>query len=312
MAEDIFLGGKTYVSSKKAAKECGYAQDYVGQLARGGIIDAQRVGGLWYVSMDSLEAYKRNSDNFTPKPPVVSSQSRDLDTIVSFDGKDYVSSSRASKLTGYNPDYVGQLARSGKVLSRQIGNRWYVERDGLLSHKAQKDSLLASVQAEAVGLYRQQATVSMPSEVSNDPHFTYVKEDKHLMPVLSRPEVKPVDLSPVQFETDRTHIPIRVVPKPIQRTAVAGAQRAEAHIRKPMRVSGLSISKATKAVGVLTVVVVLSYGFTSIKSDSMYALVSEAAPASVGQITEGIHRSFEGIMDKLEALVAPAIEYSRD
>src|SRR3990167_8328737 len=62
----------------------------------------------------------------------------DADSLVSFDGKDHISASRAAKITGYHPDYVGQLARSGAIISRQVGNRWYVDRAALLSHKKEK------------------------------------------------------------------------------------------------------------------------------------------------------------------------------
>src|SRR3989344_2053381 len=153
MSDEVFLEGKSYVSAKRASEISGYARDYIGQLARGGLIGAQRVGGLWYVSLDSLTTYQKNADSLTHVQPQKPPQ-QDLDSIVSFDGKDYVSASKAAKLTSYNQDYVGQLARAGKILSRQIGNRWYVERAGLLAHKSQKDALLGAVQAEAVGLLR--------------------------------------------------------------------------------------------------------------------------------------------------------------
>jgi hypothetical protein len=51
MSDEMVIEGKTYISSKRAAQVSGYAQDYIGQLARGGAIDAQRVGGLWFVNL---------------------------------------------------------------------------------------------------------------------------------------------------------------------------------------------------------------------------------------------------------------------
>ena len=158
------------MSSKRAAQSTGYAQDYIGQLARGGLIDAQRVGGLWYKPV-------------VPGPK----QASDIDSIVSFDGKDYISASRAAKLTSYNQDYVGQLARGGKILSRQIGNRWYVEREGLLAHKSQKDSMLAAVQSEAVGLVLPKALeTTRPTYQHDDPLLTYTSDNRDLMPVLEK------------------------------------------------------------------------------------------------------------------------------
>ena len=56
MTNEITLEGEEYISSKRASELSGYAQDYIGQLARVAAIDAKRIGGLWYVSLDSLDA----------------------------------------------------------------------------------------------------------------------------------------------------------------------------------------------------------------------------------------------------------------
>jgi len=49
-------------------------------------------------------------------------------------GKKYISSKRASELTGYAKDYVGQLARAKKVPATRVGRAWYVELDAILKH----------------------------------------------------------------------------------------------------------------------------------------------------------------------------------
>ncbi|MHB1086756.1 MAG: hypothetical protein ACYCZ0_03345 [Minisyncoccota bacterium] len=312
MSDEIVLGNKTYVSSKRAAKACGYAQDYVGQLARGGVIDAQRIGGLWYVSMDSLEAYKRNAEGYTPKLPEVAQAPKELDTIVSFDGKDYVSAARAAKLTGYNPDYVGQLARSGKILSRQVGNRWYVEREGLLAHKTQKDSLLAVVQAESVGLQRP-SDVFVPAlqrvtHAHEQPYLTYIREDHHLMPVLlTKPEqsasVESVDAEP-------RSVPIRVVRR---MSSTSRVRSMDKETSRRIRTSAMTINKATKAAAVLTVVIVVSYGFVSIKSESLYAFfrVDSTEMLVKDSMTAAASTAFERVGNIIEDIVSPEIRYFR-
>ena len=40
--------------------------------------------------------------------------------------RQYVSSKRAAKITGYAKDYVGQLCREGRVSARLVGRNWYV------------------------------------------------------------------------------------------------------------------------------------------------------------------------------------------
>ena len=54
---------------------------------------------------------------------------------ITIDGTSYISSSRAASLFGYTKDYVGQLARSGKIKSQLIGRTWYIDEDSIRSHK---------------------------------------------------------------------------------------------------------------------------------------------------------------------------------
>ncbi len=51
------------------------------------------------------------------------------------DDKIYIPSGRAASLVGYTKDYVGQLARAGKVDSRLIGRSWYISEDSIRKHK---------------------------------------------------------------------------------------------------------------------------------------------------------------------------------
>jgi len=52
-----------------------------------------------------------------------------------FDGKKYISSSRAAKISGYVNDYIGQLCRDGKLEARMVGRSWYVGLESLIQHK---------------------------------------------------------------------------------------------------------------------------------------------------------------------------------
>ncbi|MFZ2694032.1 MAG: helix-turn-helix domain-containing protein, partial [Minisyncoccia bacterium] len=52
-----------------------------------------------------------------------------------FDNKKYISVKDASTLTGYSKDYIGQLCRHKKVLSRRIGRTWYVEEESIVTYK---------------------------------------------------------------------------------------------------------------------------------------------------------------------------------
>jgi hypothetical protein len=56
--EVLTLGGKQFVKASKAAKDLGYASDYVGQLCRSGAVEAHLVGRTWYVNVDTLGAHR--------------------------------------------------------------------------------------------------------------------------------------------------------------------------------------------------------------------------------------------------------------
>jgi hypothetical protein len=48
-----------------------------------------------------------------------------MDELI-FAGNKYISSKRASKLTGYTTDYIGQMCREDKMNCRLVGRNWYV------------------------------------------------------------------------------------------------------------------------------------------------------------------------------------------
>lgn len=54
-----------------------------------------------------------------------------------FEGKKYISAKRASQITGYNSDYIGQLCRKGSLECRLVGRSWFVEEKSLENHKSE-------------------------------------------------------------------------------------------------------------------------------------------------------------------------------
>lgn len=56
--DELTIGEKVYVSSKRAAKITGYAKDYVGQLCREGRVEARLVGRNWYVLEESIMEHR--------------------------------------------------------------------------------------------------------------------------------------------------------------------------------------------------------------------------------------------------------------
>ncbi|MCF7815407.1 MAG: hypothetical protein K9M10_00640 [Candidatus Pacebacteria bacterium] len=56
--ETLVLDGKSYVKASKAARELGYATDYVGQLCRSGKVQAHLIGRTWYVNQKELSTHR--------------------------------------------------------------------------------------------------------------------------------------------------------------------------------------------------------------------------------------------------------------
>jgi hypothetical protein len=56
--DELVIGDKKYISSKRAAKETGYAKDYIGQLCREGRVPARLVGRSWYVLESAIHDHR--------------------------------------------------------------------------------------------------------------------------------------------------------------------------------------------------------------------------------------------------------------
>ncbi|HWP61700.1 MAG TPA: hypothetical protein VN495_03785 [Candidatus Paceibacterota bacterium] len=302
MADEVNVEGVEYISSKRASQLSGYAQDYIGQLARASLIDARRIGGLWHVSLESLNAYKSNAQAYVPQPPQTPQGASSFETSVAFDGNEFISASHASKLSGYHQDYVTQLARGGKIPSRQIGNRWFVERKALIAHKSEKDGLLGSVQSESVGIKKLQPTPPKDEYTqSEEPFFQYTSESVDLLPEIDKPEearqIKE-DKEEDEYEFSGQRIAIRVsepretdVPRiyswekdaEIEENPVYEEKRWKISY-KPFLVGGIILSLG--AVGYLGYRILPSYGFVGGQSQTASGNIAEEALSGFSNFIE--------------------------
>lgn len=55
--------------------------------------------------------------------------------ILNHEGKIYISARRASEISDYSSDYIGQLCRSQKLDCRMVGRSWFVTEESLAKHK---------------------------------------------------------------------------------------------------------------------------------------------------------------------------------
>ena len=248
--------------------------------------------------MDSLNTYKANAEQFKPIPPLKEA-SQEVDALLSFDGKDYVSAMRAAKLTGYHQDYVGQLAREGTVLARQVGNRWFVERESIAAHKTEKDALLAAVQVQAVGL-RGREIDPEPQDVpveptAEDQHFTYSSDAGDLMPR--------VPASDRETESIPVAIPIRVI-----QTKKLHHEASVKPVKSRSRTHGKTIFFGTIGAAALTVAILVSVSISNISGSSQYASGITSVSKQVG---DGISGVVKQLGDTLEALLVRELIFKR-
>jgi len=317
MSDEIKVGDETFISSKRASEITGYARDYIGQLARKGLIEARRIGGLWYISAQSLKAYKQEAESFKPELPQDAKHREEPETIVSFDGKEYVSATKAADVTGYHQDYVGQLAREERVPSRQIGTRWYVERDSLLSHKKQKDALLAAVQAESVGIRPPKTVQKDLTDMTYSgagPYMTYTKDESDLLPtMLEDPYNRSVSR---QNEAPRSAHISRIHAIPIRKLEPLGDENTEAERRyqlsrdsRPARRKKRPMSGARISVVVATIVIVVVVGYVSFQSSAVYTQLGLGNNGFA--LAAYVADALTSIGDFIENIVAPEIIFDR-
>lgn len=88
-----------------------------------------------------------------------------------FEGKKYISASRASKIIGYTSDYIGQLCRKGSLDCRMVGRSWFVEEESLKTHKV----VASSAPRGRIPMY-QKITTSASTPVSGSVQRHSVKK----------------------------------------------------------------------------------------------------------------------------------------
>lgn len=134
------------------------------------------------------------------------------DDRITLEGKAYISSALAAKEMRYTKDYIGQLARAGKINAKLIGRSWYVLEDSIKEHKdsvhytltksKKKKGSKVSRDTEKVNVHIDnsstiQNTETVPEEVHTEsgsplPTFPSLEDERHVeehdaSPVLSIP-----------------------------------------------------------------------------------------------------------------------------
>lgn len=88
-----------------------------------------------------------------------------MEEALYFDDKKYISSKRASDITGYAKDYVGQLCRGGKIDARRIGRNWFVAEASILQHK---DSIAEQLEETYAQMRTTKSSSSIVAQVAKE------------------------------------------------------------------------------------------------------------------------------------------------
>src|SRR3989344_3059644 len=99
-------------------------------------------------------------------------------------GKEYISASRAGKLTDYTSDYIGQLCRAGRITGKLIGRTWFVDLEALKLHK--KNRKLGKPKNDASQILCSNPDVSYRSTPLKSFSFAYESDERSLLPELSK------------------------------------------------------------------------------------------------------------------------------
>jgi len=107
-------------------------------------------------------------------------------------GIKYISSKRASLLTGYTKDYIGQLCRGKKVNAQLVGRTWYVEEESLLAHKQDGTSRRSKIEVDTEKEERQnklqeELNVSYKKEPAYN--FAFSADESPLIPDLRKKQI---------------------------------------------------------------------------------------------------------------------------
>lgn len=223
--EDVTIGDDTLISTTKASELSGYSKDYIGQLCREDKIECRRVSGHWYVNEDGLKRYQENGTEEDVKEKNDTNRSTHgmkignvRDDTFSYDGIEYIATSRAADLTGYAQDYIGQLARGGEIEARKVGRRWFVGKKSLVEHKKHNDGLLAEVQAQASGIR------STKVQDDNIEHIEVASNDSEVE-VKIQTDIKPGDVNfNVRYVTEENIMmaPLRMPEKELSKKYASG------------------------------------------------------------------------------------------
>ena len=98
---------------------------------------------------------------------------------LTLNGKAYLATKRAAEITGYTTDYVGQLARQGKIDAQLVGRNWYLSEESITKHKFGEAKILLKKDEEERNSPALEVLVSVAGEaVEEEEKIVESKEEE--------------------------------------------------------------------------------------------------------------------------------------
>lgn len=256
--EELVIGDKTYIPSKKAAEITGYAKDYIGQLCREGRVEAKLVGRSWYVLESSIREHRFGGEAGASETAAPEAQEAIAVTDAE-DASEHLGGAAVAEdaweTATYTPEPLEEIVP--------------VTRPTFIENKPQIDEAkVADLQQSWEAWFSKPASVPEESEEAVLEPQEASEEPMHVPEEAAEPEEVPVAVTrrPEAFVSGHMDIaPARpaYAPSPVRRQSIAPTRRSARPTREERRKGGGLILKAAfVAVVVITVAVsVIGLGF---------------------------------------------------
>ena len=218
------------------------------------------------------------------------------DDYIFVEGNRYISAKRAAEITGYTSDYIGQMAREGKVRSKKIGRIRFVEEGELKNYTIDSDRKKKAVERLV------ESKVQTPLVVNTSVISEYTA------PHLSESEVSPApysvtsdfseELSPessIDISTDNGEEPEEVM---VSNTISDNDVPPHAPIR--LNINEWDLESVASKVGAMAVAVLIVFGPYIVKESGAWAAVKESVMVSYESIKFDAETTSLAIYEKVQ------------
>jgi hypothetical protein len=188
-----------------------------------------------------------------------------------FENKKYIPAKDAAALTGYSKDYVGQLCRGNKVLSKRIGHTWYVCEESILNYKSTPTAFDYSQNLK-------------PKVTSNFVPSTAVSIEATITPTENKTEDSASASSQLNEDSSVNLIPVKVVESKVRKISIpSDIKVSRKNIRSPYSFGSRFVRNVAPSVLAIIFVISLIGSFSN-----SYSSFNKIGSGVVGNFTAAV------------------------